>query len=146
MSSYKIKIRTANLRVENRKVKQTTLDSLQSSLQLNSYSYMKHLSIVNKVRKDLGRTFYDQWLEFTCTDKLTQKQLRNFVKKLRNKGFTNNNNNNNTPILIDFVDTTSNDILYRFSLDGTPVEVKKKSRQHTNRSSYYQRIIWKKPQ
>ena len=131
MSSYKIKIRTANLRVENRKVKQTTLDSLQSSLQLNSYSYMKHLSIVNKVRKDLGRTFYDQWLEFTCTDKLTQKQLRNFVKKLRNKGFTNNN----TPILIDFVDTTSNDILYRFSLDGTPVEVKKKSRQHTNRSS-----------
>jgi hypothetical protein len=141
MSSYKIKIRTANLRVENQKVKQTTLDSLQSSLQLNSYSYMKHLSIVNKVRKDLGRTFYDQWLEFTCTDKLTQKQLRNFIKKLRNKGFTNNN----IPILIDFVDTTSNDILYRFSLDGTPVEVKKKSRQHANRSSYYQRIIWKKP-
>ena len=95
MSSYKIKIRTANLRVENQKVKQSTLDSLQSSLQLNSYSYMKHLSIVNKIRKDLGRTFYDQWLEFTCTDKLTQKQLRNFVKKLRNKGFTNKNANNN---------------------------------------------------
>lgn len=146
MSSYKIKIRTANLRVENQKVKQSTLDSLQSSLQLNSYSYMKHLSIVNKIRKDLGRTFYDQWLEFTCTDNLTQKQLRNFVKKLRNKGFTNKNaNNNNTPILIDFMDTTSSDILYRFTLDGTPVEVKKKSGQYANRSSYYQRIIWKKP-
>ena len=143
MCSYKIKIRTGNLLVDNKKVKESTLDSLHFSLQLDSYTYIQNLTIVHKVRKDLARTFYDQWLEFNCTEKITQKQLRNFVKKLRNKGFASKNKND-TSILVDFIDNMSNDILYRISLDGTPREVKKKSRHNTNRSSYYPRSIWKK--
>lgn len=143
MCSYKIKIRTGNLLVDNKKVKESTLDSLHFSLQLDSYTYIQNLTIVHKVRKDLARTFYDQWLEFNCTEKITQKQLRNFVKKLRNKGFASKNKND-TSILVDFIDNMSNDILYRISLDGTPIEVKKKSRHHTNRSSYYPKTIWKK--
>ena len=143
MCSYKSKIRTGNLLVDNKKVKESTLDSLHFSLQLDSYTYMKNLTMVHKVRKDLARTFYDQWLEFNCTEKITQKQLRNFVKKLRNKGFTSKNKND-TSILVDFIDNMSNVILYRIALDGTPTEVKKKSRHHTNRSSYYPRTIWKK--
>ena len=91
MCSYKIKIRTGNLLVDNKKVKESTLDSL----------------------------------------------------KLRNKGFASKNKND-TSILVDFIDNMSNDILYRISLDGTPREVKKKSRHHTNRSSYYPKTIWKK--
>ncbi len=136
---YKIKIACTNLRVDNSKINRSVLETMSSKLQLKSYSYIDKMLLVYK--KPKNKNFTDKILEFYCTDKITNKQVKRFVNKMCKSNMRAHVQS--YPVMVELINVSTNETIYRCDLKGNQHEIKARREGLQNTSQYRSQTIWK---